>query len=158
MRWTLGRRRHGRVGCAPEEGWWWRVGPGGGRPDGGVAAGARGQSTVELALVLPFVALAALGVVQVGVLVHDQVLLTHAAREAARAAAVSDDGAAPRRAAEAGGGLRGERLTVRVEGRGPPGSYLDATLNYQDVTEVPLIGALLPDLTLQAHASMRVEG
>lgn len=119
--------------------------------------GDGGQSTVELALVLPFVALAALGVVQVGVLVHEQVLLTHATREAARAAAVSDGVDAPRRAAEQGGGLRRDRLVVALGSRGEVGSFVDVHLTYTDGTEVPLIGALLPDITLRASAAMRVE-
>jgi hypothetical protein len=118
----------------------------------------RGQSTVELALVLPFVALAALGVVQVAVLAHDQVLLTHAAREAARAAAVSDDPEAARHAAQRGGGLRGDRLVVAVGPRAAVGSYVEVRLAYADPTDVPLVGALLPDLSLRAAAAMRVEG
>ena len=50
--------------------------------------GDDGQATVELALVLPLVALFALFVAQVGVVVREQVLLTHATREAVRAASV----------------------------------------------------------------------
>ncbi|MGH9185287.1 MAG: TadE family protein, partial [Acidimicrobiales bacterium] len=46
---------------------------------------ARGQATVELALVLPFVALVLLAVAQTALVVRAQVLVTHAAREAARA-------------------------------------------------------------------------
>ena len=45
------------------------------------------QATVELALVLPVVATLLLAVVQVGLVVRDQIRVTHAAREAARAAA-----------------------------------------------------------------------
>lgn len=117
----------------------------------------RGQSTVELALVLPFVALVALGIVQVGSLVHDQVLVTHAAREAARAAAVSAEADAPRRAAAAGGGLQPERLRVATSPRGSPGSYVEARVTYSSPTDVPVIGTLLPDLDLGAAAAMRVE-
>ena len=47
-----------------------------------------GQATVEVALLLPLLATMLLAVVQVGLVVRDQVLVTHAAREAARAAAV----------------------------------------------------------------------
>ena len=49
-----------------------------------------GQATVEFALVLPLLAVLLLAVVQVGLVVRDQVLLTHAAREAARAVAVRE--------------------------------------------------------------------
>ena len=57
---------------------------------GGRAGADRGQSTVEFALVLPLVVMVLLLVVQVGLVVRDQVLVVHAAREAARAAAVGD--------------------------------------------------------------------
>jgi hypothetical protein len=46
-----------------------------------------------------------------GVLARDQILVTHAAREAVRAAAVDDDPAAARRAAEQAGACRS--LTCR---------------------------------------------
>ena len=60
--------------------------------------GDRGQAMVETALVLPLVVLFLLAVVQVGLVVRAQVLVTHAAREAARAAAVDPDPAAAGRA------------------------------------------------------------
>ena len=50
--------------------------------------GEDGQAAVELVLVLPVVLLALLMVVQLGVLVRSQVLVVHAAREGARAAAI----------------------------------------------------------------------
>src|SRR5918995_3019013 len=56
-----------------------------------------GQATVELALVLPLVAVLLLSIVQAAVLARDQILVTHAAREAVRAAAVDPDPAAARR-------------------------------------------------------------
>src|SRR5207247_8954779 len=63
-----------------------------------------GQAAVELALVLPLVALLLLVLVQVGLVVRDQVLVVHAAREAAREAAVDAAPEAARRAAEASSG------------------------------------------------------
>jgi hypothetical protein len=112
--------------------------------------GQRGQAAVELALALPLVALLLLAVVQVGLVVRDQVLATHAAREAARAAAV---GSPPRAAALAGSGLRGDRLTVDV-GRG---ELVRVAVRYRAPTDLPLIGPLVPDLTLRAKAAMRSE-
>jgi hypothetical protein len=52
--------------------------------------GDHGQSTVEFALILPLVVLVVLFIVQAGFVVRDQVLVSHAAREGARAAAVDD--------------------------------------------------------------------
>jgi Flp pilus assembly protein TadG len=54
---------------------------------------------VEFAVVLPLVLLLALGLLQVGVVVRDHLALGLAAREGARAAAVSADAASAARAA-----------------------------------------------------------
>src|SRR5438105_12009008 len=63
------------------------------------ARSAAGQSTVEFAFLLPLIALAALSVVQIGLVVRDQLGVVHAAREAVRAASVDRDPEAPVRAA-----------------------------------------------------------
>jgi Flp pilus assembly protein TadG len=117
----------------------------------------RGQATVELALGLPVVLLAVLLVVQVGLVVADQVRVVHAAREAARVAAVDARAAEARRAALAAAGLDPDRSSVRVLGRGPPGQQVRVVVTYRAPTVVPLAGPLLPDITLRARAAMRVE-
>ncbi len=117
----------------------------------------QGQAAVELALVLPLVALLALVLVQVTLVVRDQVLVIHAAREAAREVAVSDDPDVADRAATAGGSLDPARLEVEVSGRGRPGSRARVTISYASSTEVPLVGSLIGDVTLSGEATMRVE-
>jgi hypothetical protein len=121
------------------------------------ARGERGQSTVELALVLPVVLALAFALIQVGLVVRDHVLVVHAAREGARAAAVSPSPDAARHAAEQGSGLDGDRLQVSTRGRGEPGSRVEVTVIYRSVTDLPLVGPLLGDVTLTASATMRVE-
>lgn len=116
-----------------------------------------GQATVELALSLPVVMLLVLAVVQVGLLVADDVTVVAAAREAARAAAVDADPAAPQAAATAATGLSPARLSVERGPRGSPGDLVAVTVHYRAPTEVPLIGPLLPDAQLTATARMRVE-
>jgi hypothetical protein len=116
-----------------------------------------GQAAVELALVLPLVVALLLAVVQVGVIVRDQVLVVHAAREAARQAAVDPDPAAPRRAAAPGTSLDAARLHVTVGERGAPGDRVRVDVRYDAPTDVPLVGAALGALTLHASATMRVE-
>lgn len=96
-----------------------------------------GQATVEVALLLPLLAMLLLAVVQVGLVVRDQVLVTHAAREAAR--------------------LDPDRLDVELSGSTDPGGRLTVTVRYRSPTSVPLIGPLLGDRTLVAQATMRVE-
>jgi Flp pilus assembly protein TadG len=117
----------------------------------------RGQSTLELALVLPLAALFLLAVVQVGVLIHTQVLVTHAAREAARGAAVDPSVEAAHRAAVEGAPLIDDRLAVRLSGDRTPGGRVTVRVYYRAPTDVPLAGPLLPDITLRARATMRVE-
>lgn len=119
--------------------------------------GDDGQAAVELALVLPLLALLLLGVVQVGLVVRDQVLLTHAAREAAREAAVDPSPEVARRAALAGAPLATDRLDVRLSGPGT-GGRVTARLFFRSPTTVPVVGPLIPDVLLGAHASMRAEG
>jgi len=122
-----------------------------------VRARERGQAAVELALVLPFVVVLLLALVQLGVVVRDQILVVHAAREAARAAAVDKDPAAAETAAADGSGLPAARLHVDVTGRGAPGSRVAVTVAYRSPTDIPLVGAAVRDLTLRGHATMRVE-
>lgn len=119
--------------------------------------GDGGQASVELALVLPLVVMLLLAVVQLGLLVRDQILVVHAAREAAREAAVDPDPGAARRAALASSTLAESRLTVSATGRGAVGSRVRVEVAYRAPTAVPLLGSALGDLTLRASTTMRVE-
>jgi len=117
----------------------------------------RGQATVELALVLPVVVLFALLVVQVGIVAKDLVLVTHAAREAARAAAVDPTAGSARTAAVAGANLDSSRMSVSLKGGTAEGDRITATVTYRSATAVPLIGRLVPDVTITESVTMRVE-
>ncbi len=120
-------------------------------------ASDRGQATVELALILPLVAVLLLALVQAAVVARDHVLVTHAAREAARTAAVDDDVTAVRRAAEQAGPLAADRLEVEVSGRDGVGSRVRVVVRYTLPTNLPLVGWAIDDVTLTASATMRVE-
>jgi Flp pilus assembly protein TadG len=120
-------------------------------------AGDAGQASVELALLLPVVVVLLLAVLQVGLLARDVVLVTHASREAARAAATDPDPGAARAAAAASSGLAADRLQVVVRGRGEAGSRVHVQVTYRATTTVPLVGGLLGDRTIRASATMRVE-
>jgi len=113
----------------------------------------RGQATVEFAFLLPLVVLAALAVIQVGLVVRDQMGVVHAAREAARAASVDRDPDAPVRAAHRT--LPGAEVSVGA--RPSVGDEITVTVKYHSVTNLPLVGALFPDPDLHASATMRVE-
>ena len=117
----------------------------------------RGQASVELALVLPLVLVLLLVLVQVGLVVRDQILVVHAAREAAREAAVDPSPQAAKRAAATSSGLDPARLQVDVSGRGRPGSRVRVVARYRSVLVVPLVRSAVEEVGLEATATMRVE-
>ena len=114
----------------------------------------RGQSTVEFVLVTPFFALMLLTIIQVGLLVRTRVLVTHATREAVRAAAVGGTDAEVRSAAAAAAGLDPRRLQVLVR---RSGGRATVELQYREATDVVVVGSLVGDATFESRATMRLE-
>ena len=120
--------------------------------------GDGGQATVELALVLPVIVMLLLLLVQVAVLVRDQVLVIHAAREGARAAAVTGANAdAAEKAAFATAGLPLQSTDVITTPPGPKHDLVQVQVLYTDSTDVPIIGRLLGDVRVTGTVSMRME-
>lgn len=117
-------------------------------------SGSEGQASVEFALLLPVAVLFVLAVVQVGVVVHERVMVTHAAREGARIAAVGGSDTEVRTGAARASGLDPTRLLVLVARRN---GRVEVTVSYFAVTDVPLVGRLIGDLRLDARAVMRRE-
>lgn len=124
---------------------------GGARP--GPGRGAAGQSTVEFALVLPLIFGLLVLLFQVALVARDEIVVTHAARAAVREASVTADSA--RIDAAATRTLPG--AAVRIVRRGSVGQPVEVEVRYVSVTDLPIVGPLLPDLTLRAHAVMSVE-
>ncbi len=120
-----------------------------------------GQAAVELALVLPLVVTLFLAVAQVTLVAHDQILVVHAARAGAREAAVGGDAGAVRRAvlagAAAGGGLTPDRTVIESSRRGGVDAWVEVRVRYRAPTDLPVIGALLPTLELEARAVLPQE-
>ncbi|MGQ0680442.1 MAG: TadE/TadG family type IV pilus assembly protein [Actinomycetota bacterium] len=113
-----------------------------------------GQSTVEFALVLPLVVLLLLGLLQVGVLVKDQLLVLGAAREGVREAIVNADHAQIETAAgKAAPGLPLRLLIERGKERGDPAKVVVTA----SPTKLPLVGQMVAGVTLKAAATMRLE-
>lgn len=117
---------------------------------------AQGQATVELALALPVVAIALLLMVQFALVGRAQILVVHAAREGARAAAVDARAGSAALAARRTPGLRADRVRVTTTRR-EPGGTIRVTVRYRVPTDVPLVGRLVGDPALTATVSMRVE-
>lgn len=117
----------------------------------GSLVGESGQATVELALVLPVLLALVLVVVQVGLVVRDQVLLVHAAREAARVAAIDGDVPGAAEAGRSATGLDRARLDVGIEaGAG----LVTARLRYRSSIVVPLVRLARDEVGLTASVTM----
>ena len=122
-------------------------------PDDPPSSVEDGQATAELAVVFPVVLLLILALTQAALVLRDDLALTNAAREAARAASLDPDPARAERAAAAV--LPG--ATVDSEPRPAVGELVRVRVTYRSATDLPLIGPLLPDPLLVARAAMRVE-
>jgi TadE-like protein len=109
-----------------------------------------GQAAVELALVLPAVVVLLLSLLQFALVARDELLVVHAAREAARAASVA--ASAPTAVARVLPGA-----TVEISGGARVGDPVVAVVSYRSVTDLPLIGPLVPDPVLHARVSMQAE-
>ena len=116
-----------------------------------------GQAAAELALVLPLVLTLLLAAVQVVVVLRDQLLVAHAAREAARHLAVDNHAERAQVAAARGSALKVDRLVVETSYKGGSPGMVIAAVSYRSATDVPLVGPLVPDLNLRATAAMRDE-
>ena len=111
-----------------------------------------GQAAVELALTLPLFCLLLLAAVQIVVVTGDQLLVIEVARVAARAAAVSADPV-----------TAGNDAAHRVLGSTANVStavhdmYVTVTVSISNGTDVPLVGALMPEVHLVGHSTMVLE-
>jgi len=112
----------------------------------------RGQSTVEFVLTLPLIMLSVLLIAQFLVIVLTQVQVVNAARNAVRAAAVSQN---PNDAASnAAQTSFGRDIDVNTE---VSKKWVTVTTTYELVTDLPMVGRFVPDLTLSSHFSMLLE-
>jgi Flp pilus assembly protein TadG len=111
-----------------------------------------GQATVELAIGFPIVLVGVLIVLQLALVGRDQLLVSHAAREAARSAAVDARAGAGREGALASStGLDPDRLHVeadRIRDR------IRVRVTYRSRTALPIVGGLIPDPVLNATVTM----
>ncbi len=118
----------------------------------------RGSAALELALVLPLALLAALALVQVGLIARDASVVALAAREGSREAAVTSDYDSVREAALRSGGLPEERTEVVVERSGTVGDPVTVRVRFRAALVVPFVEWLFPDeLELASQATMRQE-
>ncbi|MCJ7832536.1 MAG: hypothetical protein MUP92_03705 [Actinobacteria bacterium] len=100
-----------------------------------------------------------LAVIQLGLVLRDQLVLVDAARAGAReASVVADDPRVRSAVATAAVGLDPGSMQVSISREGAQGAPVTVRVSYSRVTEVPLVGALLPaSVQMSAEATMRQE-
>lgn len=116
-----------------------------------------GQATVELALVLPLVAMLFLVLVQVTSVARTQVVVVHAARAGAREAGRVGAGTESRARATvidsaAAAGLDPSRLDVRIQRLAGTQRLVSVEVVYVTPTDVPLVGSAIGDVPIRAKA------
>ena len=112
----------------------------------------RGQAVVEFALTLPVVMLTICLVAEVGAVTIDQIRLVHLCREATRVASVSADPESAARNFMATANSDDVDIEVMVSD-----DVVTVALTRIHRTETPLIGALLPEVTMHEQLSMYTE-
>lgn len=114
-----------------------------------------GQATVELALTLPVVCIAMLLVLQAAIVLRAQLLVVHAARATARVAAVEPSLDADGLVRRAAPGLARSRVSVRVFTTGDASEgFVHVAVSDEVKTDVPIVGPLVGNVTVTAHAAM----
>lgn len=112
-----------------------------------------GQSTVEFAMIIPVVVLFLLIIMQVGIIVRQKILVTHSSREAARILSVENNsGRATGKVKEVISGA-----DVKISRPSKQGEYLTVTVSDVVESNMPILGMLIPDVTVKSKTSMRVE-
>ena len=113
----------------------------------------RGQSTVEVALLIPLLAIFLMLVIQVGLVARQHVLVANASRVGAREASVN------RNTGEAVSQVRRTVPNAKVQINRPstPGQYVRVKVSDTVESSLPIVGVVFPDITVTGETTMRVE-
>jgi len=120
-----------------------------------------GQSATEFALVLPIILIVILVIVQSGIIVNAQLVITHAAREGARDGSVTNNNSkivnSIRNSTRI---LDHDMLNISIDpssGR-KIGDYLTVSIEYKPPIVIPIIKSFFPNnICLRSSATMRIE-
>ena len=112
-----------------------------------------GQSTVEVALLIPLLAIFLMLVIQVGLVARQYILVANASRAGAREASVNKN------TSEAVSQAKRSVPNAQVQINRPssPGEYLTVKVSDTVKSSLPIIGVLFPDITVTGETTMRVE-
>lgn len=120
----------------------------------------KGQAVVETAIVLPVVLLLLFAILEFGQVLNEYLVLTAAAREGARTAAVSDDAAARTAVTQAVTNIRNTGLQISIEypgGLRQQGRPVTVTVTKPVEISTPIIKELIAPSLITGKSVMRVE-
>lgn len=121
----------------------------------------RGQALVEFALVMPVLLLLALGIMEFGVVIHENMVVAEASREGARSAALGGSDTVVETAAKnAATGLDGTKVLVTISPslERTTGDPVTVQVEYPVQAFTPLFGAFFPSGSrVKGVTVMRVE-
>ncbi len=121
----------------------------------------RGQSLVEIALVLPILLIVLFGVLEFGRIFHSYLVVTHAAREGARYGIISKDvGAIKQKVQDASPGITLDLNNIEVNPSSnlTTGVPLTISVEYQVDLFTPVLAGIIPNpVTISSSSTMRVE-
>ena len=112
-----------------------------------------GQATLEVALLLPLLAVFLMLIIQVGLVASRHVLVANAARLGAREASVNQN--ISDAIIEIHKSVPDAK--VKIDRPSSPGQYLHVEVSDTVESSLPIIGVLFPDITVLGKSSMRVE-
>lgn len=121
----------------------------------------KGQSLVELALILPILIVILFGIIEFGRVFHSYLVITHAAREGARYGIICKDAGMIKGKVEevaVGIDLEPEDITINPTNNITPGIPLTVTVNHEIELLTPVLADILPNpIQLTATSTMRAE-
>lgn len=112
-----------------------------------------GQATVEIALLIPVLAVFLMLIVHVALIVRQHVLVTNASRAAARELTVNKDHS--NAVAIAHHSAPGSDVHISRPSR--KGDYLTVTVRDDIKSTLPVLGIVFPEVSVSSTTSMRVE-
>lgn len=102
---------------------------------------------------LPLIAITTLFLLEIGLLVVDQVRLVHVCRDATRQASISSDPVSKARQVVLRSYTDGAEIEVQSDAIG-----VRVTIEVEHRTDLPIVGALIPDVMLHESLLMGWEG
>lgn len=122
----------------------------------------RGQSLVEMALILPILIIILFGIMEFGRVFHAYLVITHAAREGARYGVIAKDVAEiKQKVQDTSPGIEldlANDVSVNPATEFPTGFPLTVRVNYDAELYIPFLNNILPNpIPLTAESTMQIE-